>query len=284
MPFNHPNLNERVAVITGGGGVLCGDFAKVLAAQGVKVAVLDLNLEAAQAVADEITNSGGTALAIQCDCLNKPSIEAAHAKITAKLGSCDILVNGAGGNHPSGTTSKEALESVDLENTSEDIKTFFDLDPAGISRVFDLNFQGTLLPTQVFARGLANKPHASIIMITSMNAIRPLTKIPAYSAAKAAVQNFTQFMAVHFAPVGIRVNAIAPGFFSTNQNKTLLWNEDGSPTPRAGKILAATPMGRFGKPEELRGALLYLCDEGYSGFVTGSMIAVDGGFSAYSGV
>ena len=282
--FNHPNLNNRVAVVTGGGGILCGDFAKVLAAQGVKVAVLDLNLEAAQAIADEITASGGMALAIACDCLNKPSLEAAHAEITAKLGSCDILVNGAGGNHPSGTTSKEALEPIDLESTDESIKTFFDLDPAGISRVFDLNFQGTLLPTQVFARDLTSKPHASIIMITSMNAIRPLTKIPAYSAAKAAVQNFTQFMAVHFAPVGIRVNAIAPGFFSTNQNKTLLWNEDGSPTPRAGKILAATPMGRFGKPEELRGALLYLCDESYSGFVTGSMIAVDGGFSAYSGV
>ena len=284
MQFNHPNLKNRVAVVTGGGGILCGDFAKVLASQGIKVAVLDLNLDAAQKVVDEIAQDGGTAMAVQCDCLNKQSIEAAHAQITAKFGSCDILVNGAGGNHPSGTTSKETLEPCDLENTNEDIKTFFDLDPAGISRVFDLNFQGTLLPTQVFARDLAGKSHASIIMITSMNAIRPLTKIPAYSAAKAAVHNFTQFMAVHFAPVGIRVNAIAPGFFSTNQNKTLLWNEDGSPTPRAGKILAATPMGRFGLAEELCGALLYLCDEKYSGFVTGSMIAVDGGFSAYSGV
>jgi len=284
MSFNHPNLKGRVAVVTGGGGILCAGFAKILAAQGVKVAVLDLNLEAAQAVVDEIAQAGGTAIAIACNVLDKPSLEAAHAEITAQFGPCDILVNGAGGNHPSGTTSKETLEPADLLGTDENIKTFFDLDPDGISRVFNLNFQGTLLPTQVFARDLANKAHASIIMITSMNAIRPLTKIPAYSAAKAAVQNFTQFMAVHFAPVGIRVNAIVPGFFSTNQNKTLLWNPDGSPTPRAGKILAATPMGRFGLAEELSGALLYLCDEGYSGFVTGSMIAVDGGFSAYSGV
>jgi len=284
MSYNHPNLKNRVAVVTGGGGILCGDFAKALAAQGCKVAVLDLNLEAAQKIASEIENSGGIAMAVQCDCLNKPSIEAAHAEITKKFGTCDLLINGAGGNHPSGTTSKETLEPCDLENTDEGIKTFFDLDPQGISRVFDLNFQGTLLPTQIFARDLANKPHASIIMITSMNAIRPLTKIPAYSAAKAAVQNFTQFMAVHFAPVGIRVNAIAPGFFSTNQNKTLLWNEDGSPTPRAGKILAATPMGRFGTPQELCGALLYLCDESYSGFITGTQLCVDGGFSAYSGV
>jgi len=284
MNYNHPSLTNRVAVVTGGGGVLCGDFAKVLAAQGCKVAVLDLNLDAAQAVVDEITQAGGTAIALTCNVLERESIVAAHAAVTEQFGSCDILVNGAGGNHPSGTTSKETLEPSDLEGVDEGIKTFFDLDPAGISRVFDLNFQGTLLPTQIFARDLAGKQHAAIIMITSMNAIRPLTKIPAYSAAKAAVHNFTQFMAVHFAPVGIRVNAIAPGFFSTNQNKTLLWNEDGSPTPRAGKILAATPMGRFGTPDELRGALLYLCDETYSSFVTGSMIAVDGGFSAYSGV
>lgn len=284
MPFYHPNLKDRVAVVTGGGGVLCGGFAKVLAAQGVKVAVLDLNLKAAQAVADDIAAQGGTAMALACNVLEKGSLEAAHAQINDVLGSCDILVNGAGGNHPSGTTTKETLEPVDLESKLEGITTFFDLDPAGISNVFNLNFLGTLLPTQVFARDLAQKEHAAIVMITSMNAIRPLTKIPAYSAAKAAVSNFTQFMATHFAPMGIRVNAIAPGFFSTAQNKTLLWNEDGSPTPRTGKILAATPMNRLGLPEELAGALLFLCDEGYSSFVTGSMVAVDGGFSAYSGV
>ncbi|MDR3312906.1 MAG: SDR family oxidoreductase [Oscillospiraceae bacterium] len=284
MPFHHPNLNNRVAVVTGGGGVLCGGFSKVLAAQGVKTAVLDLNLAAAQAVADEITGAGGQAIAIACNVLEKASLEAARAQITARFGACDLLINGAGGNHPSGNTSKETLESADLEEQLEGVTTFFDLDPAGIAKVFNLNFLGTLLPTQVFARDLAGKPHAAIVMITSMNAIRPLTKIPAYSAAKAAVSNFTQFMAVHFAPVGIRVNAIAPGFFSTNQNKTLLWNPDGSPTERSGKILAATPMHRFGLPEELAGALLFLCDEGYSSFVTGSMVAVDGGFSAYSGV
>jgi len=284
MPFHHPNLNSRTAIVTGGGGVLCGYFAKVLASQGVKTAVLDLNLQAAQAVADDITAAGDTAMALQCDVLDKASLEAAREQINAAFGPCDILVNGAGGNHPSGTTSKEALNPVDLEQSTPGVTTFFDLDPNGISKVFNLNFLGTLLPTQVFARDLAAKPHASIVMVTSMNAIRPLTKIPAYSAAKAAVSNFTQFMATHFAPVGIRVNAIAPGFFSTNQNKTLLWNPDGSPTARAGKILAATPMQRFGLPEELAGALLFLCDEGYSSFVTGSMVAVDGGFSAYSGV
>ena len=284
MPFTHPNLQNRTAVVTGGGGVLCGGFAKVLAAQGVKTAVLDLNLAAAQAVADDIMASGGTALAIECNVLEKPSLEAARERVNAAFGPCDILVNGAGGNHPSGTTSKEALDPIDLEEKIEGVTTFFDLDPTGISKVFNLNFLGTLLPTQVFARDLAGKEHACIVMITSMNAIRPLTKIPAYSAAKAAVSNFTQFMATHFAPVGIRVNAIAPGFFSTAQNKTLLWNPDGSPTARTGKILAATPMNRLGLPEELAGALLFLCDEAYSSFVTGSMVAVDGGFSAYSGV
>ena len=284
MPFNHPNLNNRVAVVTGGGGVLCGGFAKVLAAQGVKTAVLDLKLEAAQAVVDEIAKQGGTALALACDVLDKASLEAAREQVNAAFGPCDMLINGAGGNHPSGTTSKEALDPADLDGVEEGITTFFDLDPTGISKVFNLNFLGTLLPTQVFARDLAGRPNANIVMITSMNAIRPLTKIPAYSAAKAAVSNFTQFMATHFAPVGIRVNAIAPGFFSTAQNKALLWNPDGSPTARTGKILAATPMNRLGKPEELAGALLFLCDEGYSSFVTGSMIAVDGGFSAYSGV
>ena len=280
----HENLKGRVAVVTGGGGVLCGDFAKTLAKQGVKVAVLDLNEAAAQKVADEIVADGGVAIAVGCNVLEKESMENARAIINEKLGTCDILLNGAGGNNPKGTTTKETLEKIDLIEKNDDIKTFFDLDASGISFVFNLNFLGTLIPTQVFARDMAEKENTCIVMVTSMNAYRPLTKIPAYSAAKAAVKNFTEFMAVHFADVGIRVNAIAPGFFSTNQNKTLLWNEDGTPTDRTKKILNATPMKRFGESEELTGALLFLCDEAYSSFITGTSICVDGGFSAYSGV
>ena len=282
--MTNENLNGRVAVVTGGGGVLCGDFAKALARQGVKVAVLDLNEAAAQKVADEITENGGTAIAVGCNVLEKESMEKAREIINEKLGTCDILLNGAGGNNPKGTTTKETLEKIDLVEKNDDVKTFFDLDPQGISFVFNLNFLGTLIPTQVFAADMAKKENTCIVMITSMNAFRPLTKIPAYSAAKAAVKNFTEFMAVHFAEVGIRVNSIAPGFFSTNQNKALLWNEDGTPTARTGKILAATPMKRFGEPQELEGSLLFLCDEAYSSFITGTTIAVDGGFNAYSGV
>ena len=282
--MTHENLKGRVAVVTGGGGVLCGDFAKALARQGVKVAVLDLNEAAAQKVVDEITAAGGEAIAVGCNVLEPESMENARKIVNEKLGTCDILLNGAGGNNPKGTTTKETLEAVDLTNKDENIKTFFDLDPQGISFVFNLNFLGTLIPTQIFARDMAQKKNTCIVMVSSMNAYRPLTKIPAYSAAKAAVTNFTQFMAVHFADVGIRVNAIAPGFFSTNQNKTLLWNPDGTPTARTGKILAATPMKRFGEPEELDGTLLFLCDEAYSGFITGTTIPVDGGFNAYSGV
>lgn len=282
--MTHENLKGRVAVVTGGGGVLCGDFAKALARQGVKVAVLDLNEAAAQKVADEINGNGGTAIAVGCNVLEKESMEKARETVNEKLGTCDILLNGAGGNNPKGTTTKETLEAVDLVEKNDDVKTFFDLDPQGISFVFNLNFLGTLIPTQVFAPDMAKKENTCIVMITSMNAFRPLTKIPAYSAAKAAVKNFTEFMAVHFAEVGIRVNSIAPGFFSTNQNKALLWNDDGTPTARTGKILAATPMKRFGEPQELEGSLLFLCDEAYSSFITGTTIAVDGGFNAYSGV
>lgn len=282
--FVHHNLKDRVAVITGGGGVLCGSFAKTLAQAGAKVAVLDLNQEAAQSVADEINANGGTAIAVGCNVLEPKSMQQARDLVAEKLGTCDILLNGAGGNNPRGTTTKETLEAIDLVQQDAQVKTFFDLDPEGISFVFNLNFLGTLIPTQIFARDMAKKENTCIVMVTSMNAYRPLTKIPAYSAAKAAVQNFTQFMAVHFADVGIRVNAIAPGFFSTKQNKSLLWNEDGTPTERTGKILAATPMKRFGEAEELAGSLLFLCDEAYSGFITGTTIAVDGGFNAYSGV
>jgi NAD(P)-dependent dehydrogenase (short-subunit alcohol dehydrogenase family) len=282
--FNHENLNGRVAVITGGGGVLCGGFAKDLARQGMKVAILDLRLEAAEKVADEIKSEGFEAMGVACNVLEKESLLAAREVILEKYGTCDILVNGAGGNHPSGNTTKEKFQMCDLENTSEDVKTFFDLDSKGIEFVFNLNFLGTLLPTQIFAKDMIGKEYATIINISSMNSYKPLTKIPAYSAAKAAISNFTQFMAVHFSEVGLRVNAIAPGFFSTNQNKALLYNEDGSLTPRSEKILGHTPLGRFGVPADLTGALLFLADENYSKFITGVIIPVDGGFSAYSGV
>lgn len=278
------NLKGRVAVITGGGGVLCSGFAKDLASFGVKVAVLDLREDAAQKVVDEINADGGTALAVGCNVLETESLENARQKINSVLGTCDILINGAGGNSPLGTTTKDTLEFSDLAEKAEGIKTFFDLDAKGIEFVFNLNFLGTLLTTQCFAKDMVGKEHACILNISSMNSYRPLTRIPAYSAAKAAVSNFTQFMAVHFADVGIRVNAIAPGFFSTNQNKTLLFNEDGSLTARSNKIISHTPLRRFGVPSDLTGALIFLCDEEYSGFITGVILPVDGGFSAYSGV
>lgn len=278
------NLKGRVAVITGGGGVLCSGFAKDLASFGVKVAVLDLREDAAQKVVDKINADGGTALAVGCNVLEAESLENARQKINSALGTCDILINGAGGNSPLGTTTKDTLEFSDLAEKAEGVKTFFDLDAKGIEFVFNLNFLGTLLTTQCFAKDMVGKEHACILNISSMNSYRPLTRIPAYSAAKAAVSNFTQFMAVHFADVGIRVNAIAPGFFSTNQNKTLLFNEDGSLTARSNKIISHTPLRRFGVPSDLTGALIFLCDEEYSGFITGVILPVDGGFSAYSGV
>ena len=282
--FKHENLKGRVAVVTGGGGVLCGGFAKDLARQGVKVAVLDLREESANAIADEIKAEGFEAIGVACNVLDKDSLENARSIVNEKIGTCDILINGAGGNHPNGNTTKEKFELCDLVEKAEDVKTFFDLDPKGIEFVFNLNFLGTLLTTQVFAKDMVSKENATIINISSMNSYKPLTKIPAYSAAKAAISNFTQFMAVHFSEVGLRVNAIAPGFFCTNQNKALLYNEDGSLTPRSEKILGHTPLGRFGVPEDLTGALLFLSDETYSKFVTGVIIPVDGGFSAYSGV
>ncbi len=282
--IRHENLKGRVAVVTGGGGVLCSGFAKDLAASGVKVAVLDIRKESAQTVADEITAAGGESIGIACDVLSAESLEQARQTVNETFGACDILLNGAGGNSPLGTTTKETLEPEDLQQKVEGVKTFFDLDPKGIEFVFNLNFLGTLLTTQAFAKDMVGRENACIVNVSSMNAYRPLTKIPAYSAAKAAVSNFTQFMAVHFADVGIRVNAIAPGFFSTNQNKTLLYNEDGSLTPRSEKILSHTPLRRFGVPNDLTGTLLYLCDEEYAGFVTGIIVPVDGGFSAYSGV
>lgn len=283
LPFRI-DLSGKTALVTGGGGVLCSEFAKALAACGAKVAVCDLREEAAQAVVDEIVKDGGTAMAVAANVLDKASLEAAREAIIAKFGTVDILLNGAGGNNPKGTTTKEYLFPEDLEGTAEDIKTFFDLDPDGIGFVFNLNFLGTLLPTQVFAKDMAKKGNAVILNVSSMNAFCPLTKIPAYSGAKAAVSNFTQWLAVHFSKVGIRVNAIAPGFFATNQNRALLFNPDGSLTPRSDKILSHTPMGRFGETDDLIGTLLWLVDSKASGFVNGVVVPVDGGFAAYSGV
>ena len=282
--MQHSNLKDRVAVVTGAGGVLCSGFSKDLAAQGVKVALLDINASAAEKAAEEIRSDGGTAIAVACNVLDPESLKAARDTVNAQLGTVDILLNGAGGNNPKGTTSRDKLELADLTEKAEGIKTFFDLDPEGIQFVFNLNFLGTLLTTQAFAGDMIGKKHSCIINISSMNAFRPLTRIPAYSAAKAAVSNFTQFMAVHFSDVGIRVNAMAPGFFSTNQNKTLLYNPDGSLSERSKKIIGHTPLGRFGTTDDLTGTLLYLADEEYSGFVTGVIIPIDGGFSAYSGV
>ncbi|MBE5818435.1 MAG: SDR family NAD(P)-dependent oxidoreductase [Clostridiales bacterium] len=275
-------MNRKVCVVTGGGGVLCAAFSKEMAKNGYDIAVLDINEAAAKTVADEICAEGFVAKAYAVDCLNKESVEAAHAKIIEDLGKCTVLINGAGGNNPKATTTHEIFEAGDEDR--EDIKTFFNLEKSGFDFVFNLNIMGVLIPTQVFAKDMIGQEGCSIINISSMNAYTPLTKIPAYSSAKAAVSNFTQWLAVHFAETGIRVNAIAPGFFVTKQNKDLLFNADGTPTPRTHKILNATPMKRFGKPEELLGVLDFLTDSEAASFVTGVVIPVDGGFSAYSGV
>lgn len=279
LPFEL-DLSGKVVVVTGAGGVLCSMFAKALAMTGAKIALLDLNGEAAKANADEVIKDGGFAKGYTCNVLDKSSLESVHAEILKDMGSCDILINGAGGNNPKATTDNEYFTPEDMGN----MKTFFDLDQSGVEFVFNLNFLGTLLPTQVFAKDMLNKDDASIINISSMNAYTPLTKIPAYSGAKAAISNFTQWLAVHFSKTNIRCNAIAPGFFVTKQNEKLLYNEDGTPTPRTGKILGSTPMGRFGDAEELLGALFFLVSKDASSFVNGVVIPVDGGFSAYSGV
>lgn len=275
------DLHGKVAVVTGAGGVLCSALAKTLARAGAKVALLNRSIESAQKYAEEIISEGGTAKAYKCNVLEKETCLAVAEEVLRDLGPCDILVNGAGGNNPKATTDKEYFESGDLDT---DTKTFFDLEEEGVDAVFRLNFLGTLLPTQAFARQMIGRKGCSMINISSMNAYTPLTKIPAYSGAKAAVSNFTQWLAVHFSKQEIRVNAIAPGFFSTKQNAALLWNEDGTPTARTEKILAATPMGRFGDPKELEGILLFLADSEASGFITGIVVPVDGGFQAYSGV
>ena len=276
------DLTGKVAVVTGAGGVLCSAFAKVLARAGAKVALLDLNEEAAQQFAGEINDEGGMARAYKCNVLDKDMCYAVADQVMADLGPCDVLINGAGGNNPRATTDKEYFELGDLE---ADTKSFFDLDESGVEFVFNLNFIGTLIPTQAFARQMVGREGCNILNISSMNAYTPLTKIPAYSGAKAAITNFTQWLAVHFSKAVIRVNAIAPGFFSTKQNAALLFNPDGTPTARTGKILAATPMGRFGDSEkELAGAVLFLLNNEAASFITGVCIPIDGGFSAYSGV
>lgn len=277
----HTDLSGKVAVVTGAGGVLCSMFSRALAASGAKVALLDINAESVQKVAAEICAEGYEAKGYACDVLNQESLEAVHKAVLSDFGPCDILLNGAGGNNARANTDLEQFHPGDLD---KDVKTFFDLPQEGVEWVFRLNFIGTLLPTQVFGRDMTEKSGCNIVNISSMNAYTPLTKIPAYSGAKAAISNFTQWLAVHFAPAGIRVNALAPGFFVTNQNRDLLFAPDGTPSARAGKILAATPMGRFGEAEELIGTLLFLVNNDTAGFITGVVIPIDGGFSAYSGV
>ena len=275
LPFEI-DLNNKVAVITGAGGVLMSEFARALANCGAKVAFLDINAEAVAKVAEEI---GANAIAVPCNCLDKNSITAAYETVKTELGTVDILINGAGGNNPRATCDNETMTS----DLSDEVKSFFDLEESGLKFVFDLNITSAFLVTQVFAKDMV-KNGGNIINISSMNAFRPLTKIPAYSAAKAGISNFTQWLAVHFAPCNIRVNAIAPGFFVTNQNRALLFDAEGNPTARTQKILAATPQRRFGEVSDLIGTLLWLANDDASGFVTGVIVPVDGGFSAYSGV
>lgn len=274
------DLTGKVCVVTGAGGVLCSLMAKALAASGAKVAVFDLHIESATKVADEITQAGYIAKPYACNVLKKDEIELAHKKVNEELGLCDILINGAGGNSPKASTTQEFY----APKLDDETITFFDLKEEGFEFVFNLNILGTLLPTQVFAKDMLGRKGCSILNISSMNAFTPLTKIPAYSAAKAGVSNFTKWLATHFAKEGIRVNAIAPGFFATKQNQSLLFNPDGTPTARTGKILNNTPMNRFGEPEELLSAVLFLSNDKAASFITGIVLPIDGGFSAYSGV
>lgn len=275
------NFNDKVVVVTGAGGVICGELAKAFAAAGAKVALLDLNQEAAQKFADEIIEAGGVAKAYAANVLDKEVLEGVREQVNADLGKTDILVNGAGGNNPRATTDNEFHE-LDLP---ADTKSFFELDTKGIEFVFNLNYLGTLLPTQVFAQDMVGREGANIINIASMNAFTPLTKIPAYSGAKAAIANFTQWLAVHFSHVGIRCNAIAPGFLVTHQNVDLMFEEDHETLkPRGEKIIRNTPMGRFGEASELVGGTFFLASEEMASFVNGVVLPIDGGFNAYSGV
>ena len=274
---------NKTILLTGAGGVLCGKLAEALSKKGHKIAVLDISKEAAGAVVERIKSNGGNAIGLESNVLEKDTLISARKVINNSFGKIDILINGAGGNHPLGTTSNPFFMIDDMHNKNEDFKTFFDLESKGIEFTFNLNFLGTLLPTQVFSQDMIGRKNCSIINISSMNAFTPLTKIPAYSGAKAAVSNFTKWLAVHFSKVDIRVNALAPGFFLTEQNRSLLTNSDGTLTKRGQQIINQTPMGRYGVPEDLVGTTLWLCGEG-SKFVTGVVIPIDGGFAAYSGV
>ncbi|MBT2661762.1 SDR family oxidoreductase [Bacillus sp. ISL-45] len=274
----HENLKGKTSVITGGSGVLCSEMAMELSRHGVNVAILNRTEEKGAAIANKINSAGGSAIAVAADVLDEKSLEAAKATVVEAFGRVDILINGAGGNHPDAITAVETYEEESTETS------FFDMDARGFSKVFDTNFIGTFLTCQVFGKELLKQEAPVIINVSSMSAYSPMTKVPAYSAAKSAINNFTMWMAVHFAETGLRVNAIAPGFFLTAQNRNLLLNEDGTHTDRSKKIIAHTPMKRFGQPKDLLGALLWLTDEEYSGFVTGVTVPVDGGFMAYSGV
>ena len=295
IPFRI-DLSGKIAAVTGGGGVLCSAFCRALAECGAKVAVLNRTLETAQAVATDIEADGGSALALSTDVLDTASLERARQAIESRWGAPDILINGAGGNSPRGNTSAEFLLEEHLAAPAlasaadsappppDDLITFYDIPPEGFRQVFDLNLLGTLQAAQALTRGMALQGRGTIINISSMAAYSPLTKVPAYAAAKAAVNNFTQWLAAHLSKRRIRVNAIAPGFYITNQNRGLMTNPDGSWTPRARNILKHIPQDRFGSPEDLLGTLLWLIDEKASGYVTGTVVPVDGGFSAFHGI
>ena len=278
LPINI-DYTGKVVVVTGAGGLICGAMARAFAQSGAKVAALDLNEEAVKKLADELKSEGFICEGYKANVLDKAVLEEVHQAVIADLGECDILVNGAGGNNPRATTDNEYQHEA-----FEGCKSFFDLAPDGIDFVFKLNFQGALLPTQVFAKDMVAKKKGCILNISSMNSYTPLTKIPAYSAAKAAISNFTQWLATHFAGTGIRCNAIAPGFLVSAQNYSLLFNEDGTPTARSAKILNGTPMGRYVDPGELLGATLFLCDDKAASAITGVVLPIDCGFAAYSGV
>ncbi len=278
LPLNI-DYTGKVVVVTGAGGLICGAMARAFAQCGAKVAALDLNEDAVKKLADELKAEGFICEGYKANVLEAAALEEVHAKVLSDLGPCDILVNGAGGNNPRATTDNEYHHEA-----KEGGKSFFDLDSSGVDFVFKLNFQGTLLPTQVFAKDMAERKAGCILNISSMNAYTPLTKIPAYSAAKAGISNFTQWLATHFAGTGIRCNAIAPGFLVSAQNKALLFNEDGTPTARSEKILNGTPCKRFVDSSELLGATLFLCDDRSASAITGVVLPIDAGFAAYSGV
>ena len=278
LPLNI-DYSGKVVVVTGAGGLICGAMARAFAQSGAKVAALDLNEEAVKKLANELKAEGYICEGYKANVLELESLQSVNEMVKKDLGECDILVNGAGGNNPRATTDNEYQHEAKVGG-----KSFFDLDQSGVDFVFKLNFQGTLLPTQAFAKDMVAKKKGCILNISSMNAYTPLTKIPAYSAAKAGISNFTQWLATHFAGTGIRCNAIAPGFLVSAQNKSLLFNDDGTPTARSAKILNGTPTKRFVDADELLGATLFLCDDKSASAITGVVLPIDCGFSAYSGV